>query len=267
MKENATKGGRWEQSSAPADGYTLSRDGKYLFQGPKEQEVLTIPETVEEIGPSALSECRAREIILPKGLRWIHSQAFLSCMHLRSITLPEGLVGIGDYAFAFTGLTELVIPRSVAYIEMGFLTGCFLHKLVILGKPRLAVRCGCTLFPSDAEIMADPLECREYPSPFMPIHGLRNFAKRWLAGEEVPPSVAVRFRSYLKKHYQAHWKEPLLLQLAIELRVIPAEEIDSALDAAAVCGDPTITAALLAYQNDVIPKKTLERVRRERRQR
>lgn len=265
MKGTDANGAKRGKAASPAGVFSLSRDGKYLYQGPKEQDVLVIPETVEEIGPSALSECGAREIILPKGLRWIHSQAFLGSDNLRCITLPEGLQGIGDYAFAFTGLTELVIPRSVEYIEMGFLTGCFIHKLVILGDPRLAVRSGCTLFPADAEIMADALEFKEYPAPFGPIHGLRNFAKRWMAGEEVPSAAAVRFRSYLKKHYQALWKEPLLLQLAIEMRVIPAEKIDGALAAAAECGDPTITAALLSYQNDVIPKKVLERVRRERR--
>lgn len=132
MKETDTNGAKRGKTACPAGVFSLSRDGKYLYEGPKEQEVLVIPETVEEIGPSALSECGAREIILPKGLRWIHSQAFASSYSLRSITLPEGLQWIGDYAFAFTGLTELVIPRSVEYIEVGFLTGCFIHKLASL---------------------------------------------------------------------------------------------------------------------------------------
>lgn len=40
-----------------------------------------------------------------------------------------------------------------------------------------------------------------------------------------------------------------MMRLAIEMQVIPPEEIGSAL--ALESGDPAITAALLAYQNDM----------------
>lgn len=74
----------------------------------------------------------------------------------------------------------------------------------------------------------------------------------------MPVAAANRFHSYLKQHYKEHWTEPLVMRLAIEMQVIPPEEIDSAL--ALESEDPAITAALLAYQNDMRRKKVRERV-------
>ncbi len=245
------------------DGFLLSADGTVLYSCTRMEDIVQVPETVQVIAESAFSQCPVRQVLLPMGLRQIQQFAFFGCKELVSVSLPEGLEEIGSYAFGNTGLTELVIPQSVKALQLRFVNHCRMGRLTILGKPQFIEQTGANLSAPDAEITADALAFEVYPSPYRPIHGLRSFARRWLALEDVPPETTVRFRSYLKSHYREHWTEPQLLQLNIEMRVIPAEEIDSALADAMESGDPAITAALLAYQREVIPRRVLERIRRE----
>lgn len=182
----------------------------------------------------------------------------------RQIILPENLKVIETWAFAGSCITELVIPKSVKRMDYLCLFQSQVQKLTILGKPKITSLAGISEPPEGAEFTADRLDFEEYPRPYRPIHGLRSFARRWLAEEDVPVAAANRFHLYLEQHYQEHWTEPLVMRLAIEMQEIPAEEIDSAL--ALESGDPAITAAHLAYQNDMRRKKVRERVCQEDRQ-
>ena len=99
---------------------------------------ISIPSTVEIIGPLAFSNCsRLIEVELCEGLQQIQQNAFLVCYSLERISIPssvkeigfgafmycsqlrnvelgEGLENIGRYAFAYCGSLERIVVPSVS---------------------------------------------------------------------------------------------------------------------------------------------------------
>ena len=113
---------------------------KTLLCVPKAYEggkTFIVPETVEVISRSALSDCKFEEVLLPEGLKRIESMAFLKAENLKEInsykgsktyaSLPEGLEFIGLDAFNYaSGLTYLYIPSSIK--EIGAYSFCYCAK-------------------------------------------------------------------------------------------------------------------------------------------
>lgn len=75
------------------------------------------------------------ELIL-KDVTEIKDKAFCSNIYMEKITLNEGIKSIGDYAFAYSNITDLVIPDSVE--KLGFYSfSCYNLKRIVtpfLGK-------------------------------------------------------------------------------------------------------------------------------------
>lgn len=89
----------------------------------KNDESLTIPDAyenhiVEEIGRKAFEEKkRLKNIILPKGLKNIYSEAFLKCTQLAKVDFPAGTLSIGSASFEYcSSLKFVTIPDSVKTI-------------------------------------------------------------------------------------------------------------------------------------------------------
>ena len=84
-------------------GVTVRRIGKRAFTGPSTTSIsVTIPEGVS-----------------------ISSEAFNSCIGLRSVTLPENLSGIPDDAFhGCENLVSVTIPKNVQTISTSAFSGC-----------------------------------------------------------------------------------------------------------------------------------------------
>lgn len=126
--------------SAPIDFvFNYSNDGTAeLVSDPAYHRLkgkVVIPETVThdgmeykvtKIGDNAFSFCSDLEsIVLPVGLKEIHTAAFRECKKLSNIELPNTLEHIGDYAFMdCVSLNELVIPNSVTKIEKSAFSHC-----------------------------------------------------------------------------------------------------------------------------------------------
>lgn len=122
------------------DGVLYTKDMKTLLCVPKAYEggkTFIVPETVEVISRSALSDCKFEEVLLPEGLKRIESMAFLKAENLKEInsykgsktyaSLPEGLEFIGLDAFNYaSGLTYLYIPSSIK--EIGAYSFCYCAK-------------------------------------------------------------------------------------------------------------------------------------------
>ncbi len=129
------------ESFCAVDGVLYTKDMKTLLCVPKAYEggkTFIVPETVEVISRSALSDCRFEEILLPEGLKRIESMAFLKAENLKEInsykgsktyaSLPEGLEFIGLDAFNYaSGLTYLYIPSSIK--EIGAYSFCYCAKV------------------------------------------------------------------------------------------------------------------------------------------
>ena len=128
------------ESFCAVDGVLYTKDMKTLLCVPKAYEggkTFIVPETVEVISRSALSDCKFEEVLLPEGLKRIESMAFLKAENLKEInsykgsktyaSLPEGLEFIGLDAFNYaSGLTYLCIPSSIK--EIGAYSFCYCAK-------------------------------------------------------------------------------------------------------------------------------------------
>lgn len=84
-----------------------------------------LPEGMEEID-GAFEHCAGlEEVVLPKSLKKIGSNAFGYCGNLKCIELPSGLTSIGMFAFnCCESLTSVDIPDGVTLIDMGAFAYC-----------------------------------------------------------------------------------------------------------------------------------------------
>lgn len=87
--------------------------------------ILTVPDTVEEIGDHAFEECNyLKTVSLPQSLKKIGAYAFYCCSELEYINIPSSLSEIELYSFGGTALKNLRIPGSVAVIGVGAFSSC-----------------------------------------------------------------------------------------------------------------------------------------------
>lgn len=106
------------------------------FHGAKKLRKINIPSGVTELPYQLFMGCEAlSDIELPQGLEAIGRSAFDGCTSLKEIVLPEGLRSIGMYAFSGTGITELVLPKSVENAGSYIVENCKnLERIVIKGN-------------------------------------------------------------------------------------------------------------------------------------
>lgn len=109
---------------------TVTEIGEYAFAAKaygkriSNQEVrqkltrVTLPESVQSIGPSVFSECtKLKSVNLPRGLKKLKREVFHGCTSLKQINLPEGLETIEYGAFEFcSSLANIVFPKTLSDI-------------------------------------------------------------------------------------------------------------------------------------------------------
>ena len=74
------------------------------------------------------------ELVIPKSVEVIESQAFAGCRPLKKITFSEGLKSIGYWAFNATLLESVVIPASVNDIDPRAFNRCDSLKVIKVKK-------------------------------------------------------------------------------------------------------------------------------------
>lgn len=79
----------------------------------------------------------SQDLIIPDGVGFISSRAFMHCTQFRRIDLPLGLIAINDMAFQYcSGLETLTIPQSVKFIGSQAFGRCTtLRKVTFTGCP------------------------------------------------------------------------------------------------------------------------------------
>jgi len=103
-----------------------------MFANCEELVSVVIPNGVKTIGERAFVNCSKLEnVSMPNSLREIGENAFTTCHSLKEITIPSGVEKIGKEAFEYSGLTRLIIPKSVKEVGFYITFGC--DDIVLIG--------------------------------------------------------------------------------------------------------------------------------------
>lgn len=100
--------------------------GVNAFNGCKNLEKVTLPDSITNIKKSAFNGCSAlKEINLPKNLKIIDSYAFANCKALEKIELPESIEMICSQVFhGCTALKYIIIPDDVILMGARVFQNC-----------------------------------------------------------------------------------------------------------------------------------------------
>jgi hypothetical protein len=154
---------------ASLSGYPVTKIGRRdttigPFRNNLSVTSITVPDSVEEIGPKAFYRCYSMtnitlgtnvriiaasglsgltnltEITLPENLEVLESQALMECVNLVTVRLGGQFREIGASAFrTCRGLTSIVLPASVQYIGDGAFAECSALEVLFLGSaPQIA---------------------------------------------------------------------------------------------------------------------------------
>ena len=113
-------------------------------------KIVTLPDTVEEIGDQAFMGCAAlREFSLPRNLTVLGEKAFLGCRSLETIVVPSGVTAIPNGAFSSCKkLKKVVLPGELVSIGDAAFENCESLESIVLpeGVTKLGENafCGCT---------------------------------------------------------------------------------------------------------------------------
>jgi uncharacterized repeat protein (TIGR03803 family) len=123
---------------------TVTNIGQYAFNQCNSLTNITIPGSVISIGNAAFANCfnmatvvisngvssigvatfaqceELANVTIPGSVASIGAAAFGACESLVSVTIPNGVTSIGFEAFSGSGLTNIIIPNSVANISPPF---------------------------------------------------------------------------------------------------------------------------------------------------
>ena len=142
-----------------ADGYLYVQEGEtyYLIAYLGDQDTITLPESfhgqvyhlrnfrggrhviipegVETLDDSAFAgNMTLQSVTLPQSLTKIGMYAFRDCFELKTISIPDGVTDIMGFAFAGSGITEIVLPERITFLNQNMFDGCKALERVVLGK-------------------------------------------------------------------------------------------------------------------------------------
>lgn len=113
---------------------TVEQIGDSAFSECLNLSYAVLPDSVTQMGEYLFEKCSALENVqLPAGIKLIESATFLNCANLQSIQIPEGVDTIESDAFlGCTALTSVLLPSTLKAIEEDAFFRCTALKSVIL---------------------------------------------------------------------------------------------------------------------------------------
>lgn len=116
---------------------------------------ITLPDSVREIGDSALLLTELESVNIPKDLKFIGEEAFRDT-NIKSAILPEGLEIIEGAAFNGSEIETLVIPSTVTEISYGITMGCASLKSITVaeGNSRYHSSGNCLIETAEQTVIA-----------------------------------------------------------------------------------------------------------------
>ncbi len=134
--------------------------GDYAFDMCETLQSVSIPDSAVYIGDGAFEGCvNLHTVRLPKNLLSIGSFAFIWSGLSGTLSVPEGVVSIGDEALCYISLSDLYLPASLKYMEMGANliinssgdpSSTVVHAPVGSRAAQLALEAGCVYQGGDA---------------------------------------------------------------------------------------------------------------------
>ncbi len=108
--------------------------GENAFYRCTSLKTANIPNSVNRISGKAFATCTSLTgIVIPGNVTTIGTQAFIQCRSLASITVPEGVTHIGKEAFSYSGIKDIVLPKSLTMIEEGAFYSCGISNVYYKG--------------------------------------------------------------------------------------------------------------------------------------
>lgn len=175
--------------------------------------------------------------------------AFRNCGTLTTVTLPDSLCSIEDRAFQnCRRLKQITIPRQVAAIGYRAFDECSkLQVLLLAEKPALGKGC----FADDAVVRITRMDPAKLPDAVRS-SAILAFADDVCGGVPLEDGFFKRFLRYLQSRRKLlyplaleHWN---LLQVMLQGRMIPLEDVDHILDSILADEQAEAVAALLQYK-------------------
>jgi len=84
-----------------------------------------IEEGITDLGGMVFDGCsNLAEVSLPNSLTNLGWQSFMRCVNLKTIDIPGKVTEISIYCFAYSGLTSVVIPESITFMDRGVFAYC-----------------------------------------------------------------------------------------------------------------------------------------------
>ncbi|MBR1544247.1 MAG: leucine-rich repeat domain-containing protein [Muribaculaceae bacterium] len=132
--------------------YTVNEIGGWGFFGSNELTELVLPESIEQIGYFAFSNCEGlKKAVVKCGKASIKDALFSGCKSLTDVSLAEGLTSLGDRSLEETPITEVKLPSTLKVISGSMFNGCKSLK-------RVAIPDGVVKIDHYAFAMCDSLE-------------------------------------------------------------------------------------------------------------
>lgn len=140
------------RSATPTNGTELTIPGKVTVLGKQSDEW-----NVYGIYNQAYSAEKYNEVItkvtMSDSVRFLGSDIFRGQTDLEEIILSKNIMVIGDNCFHSTGIRELVIPASVAFLDTGAMKNCgYLEKIVFEGNKGMYLAENALKLCSDGQI-------------------------------------------------------------------------------------------------------------------
>lgn len=116
----------------------VTRIGGSCFRGCKNLETISLPSTLEVVGPRAFQGCGLREATLRAGIEYGES-VYSSCHLASSASVEHGVTVIPESCFWFSGVEEVSIPETVKTIGRHAFQDCLHLKRVVIPEGMVSI--------------------------------------------------------------------------------------------------------------------------------
>ncbi len=139
IDDNAFSGCKLEEIELPIGLETI---GKNAFSNTNLRSI-SISEGVKSIGAYCFWNCRSlTKAILPSTLREVSTFCFYDCRNLKDVTLTDGIEELAGYSFQLTGISQIVIPKSMQTIKNRAISSPCLISVICLGEKPCTLEAG-----------------------------------------------------------------------------------------------------------------------------